>query len=125
MEKIDNMFYLPLVSTNIKLICELDILMLRPEPIGNLISGGDIDNRLKTLLDGLRMPNNIDELPKIRTNTDINDPFYALLQDDKLISKLNVEVGQLLIEDKEKNYVKIVIKAKIIPTVGIFANMGF
>ena len=47
-----------LVSSRHKTYAELDILFLRPEPAGQIIksSGGDIDNRLKTLFDGLRCP---------------------------------------------------------------------
>src|SRR5439155_15756508 len=43
---------------------ELEITLLRPEAPGSIISkGGDIDNRIKTLLDGLRVPASPDELP--------------------------------------------------------------
>jgi hypothetical protein len=43
--------------------CALDILFLRRDNPGNLIaSGGDIDNRLKVLFDGLRMPEPMSDL---------------------------------------------------------------
>src|SRR5664279_4207090 len=38
--------FAPLVCTNLRLIAELDILMLRPEVPGRIINNGDIDNRL-------------------------------------------------------------------------------
>jgi hypothetical protein len=62
-ERIGNEFarcgyrFVPLIRKSIHLACSLDILFLRRDSPGNLVkSGGDIDNRLKVLLDGLRMP---------------------------------------------------------------------
>jgi hypothetical protein len=40
------------------------ITLLRPEAPGNIVTqGGDIDNRLKTLLDALKVPNLPNALP--------------------------------------------------------------
>ena len=47
--------YAPLVGAD--LAAEVDIVFLRQQAKGQLIGeGGDIDNRLKTLFDALRMP---------------------------------------------------------------------
>jgi hypothetical protein len=47
--------YAPIVARD--LAAELDIIFLRQQAKGQLIGeGGDIDNRLKTLFDALRMP---------------------------------------------------------------------
>lgn len=55
--QVNGHFYAPLVSNRLHLLAELDILMLRPERPGGIVtSGGDIDNKLKTLLDALGMP---------------------------------------------------------------------
>lgn len=123
-EKVDSMYYLPVVSEKLKLICRIDILMLRPEAPGNLVTGGDIDNRIKTLLDGLRTPHTIEELPRQRTNQMASDPFHVLLQDDKLITAINVEVGQLLNEPNSK-VVKMIIRVDVKPTVTLWGNIGF
>src|SRR6187397_3050423 len=49
--------YIPLVRKSLDLMCSLDILFLRQEQPGSLIlQGGDLDGRIKTLFDGLRMP---------------------------------------------------------------------
>src|SRR5207248_4136470 len=54
---------LPVVSTYFGVVCALDILFLRRDEPGNLIGdGGDIDNRLKVLFDGLRVPQSLDEV---------------------------------------------------------------
>src|SRR6266849_6098917 len=49
--------FVPLVRQSLALACSLDILFLRREEPGSLIlQGGDIDNRIKTLFDALKMP---------------------------------------------------------------------
>jgi hypothetical protein len=70
---------------------------LRRDHPGNLVSyGGDIDNRLKTLFDALRMPNTCDELAGVPPEAD-EDPFYVLLEDDALITKVSVTTDRLLL----------------------------
>lgn len=67
--------FLPAIRQGRSLSCGLDILFLRRDHPGNLIaSGGDIDNRIKTLFDSLRMPNNCSELGEFPPGTDEN-PF--------------------------------------------------
>jgi hypothetical protein len=47
----------PIVQSSLHMVCAIDILFLRKEAPGELIlQGGDIDNRIKTLFDALRMP---------------------------------------------------------------------
>ena len=51
------LLFAPLVTQRLNLYVELSVLLFRQQPRGTLITdGGDIDNRLKTLLDGLRVP---------------------------------------------------------------------
>ncbi|MEN3335676.1 MAG: hypothetical protein V7641_5041 [Blastocatellia bacterium] len=76
--------------------CALDVLFLRRDQPGNLVSGGgDIDNRIKVLLDALRMPQECQEVAG-QTPTSDEDPFYCLLKDDSLITKLTIETDHLL-----------------------------
>src|SRR5471030_2477981 len=51
--------FVPLATKALTLHCSLDILLLRPEGPG-VIYAGDLDNRLKTLIDGLRMPSELE-----------------------------------------------------------------
>ena len=49
--------FLPLIGTQFGTACSLDILFLRRDSPGSfIVSGGDIDNRIKTLFDALRVP---------------------------------------------------------------------
>jgi hypothetical protein len=60
--------------------------------------GGDLDNRLKVLLDALRVPNS-DQLPALSAPAAKEDPFYTVLEDDALVTRLNVEADRLLDPD--------------------------
>ena len=87
--------FIPLIRESMSLICELDILFLRKEDPGHLITqGGDIDGRIKTLFDGLRMPSK-DELAAAGCEP-IPQPFYTLLEEDTLISGFQIKTGRLL-----------------------------
>jgi hypothetical protein len=87
--------FIPLVTRDLHLLCGIDILFLRPDPLGEVLQSGDIDNRIKTLFDALRIPVAGEDYSK-RTPEDDEKPFYCLLEEDKLITKISVETGQLL-----------------------------
>jgi hypothetical protein len=97
LERSNNVLFAPLVTQKNNLACELSITLLRQQPPGQLLGqGGDIDNRLKTLLDALRMPNTAEaQQAHIETRPD-DDPIHCLLQDDGLVTKVNVETDRLL-----------------------------
>ncbi len=50
--------FVPLVREEISLLCSVGILFLRRDIPGSLLSAGDIDNRIKTVIDTLRRPRN-------------------------------------------------------------------
>ena len=104
--------YFPIVSEKVFTVAELEILMLRPGDPGFITVGGaDLDNRLKTLLDGLQPPNANDLY--IPDNFDRTQPVACLLQDDKLITRLNVETDRLLEDDAHKNEVVMIVQVLI------------
>lgn len=88
--------FLPLVQKDFCLRCSLDILFLRTDDLPFILhNGGDIDARLKILFDALRMTD-VGGLPVgAQAGTDEN-PFFVLLQDDKLISEVRVNTDRLL-----------------------------
>ena len=88
--------FVPLVGTIFQTACSIDILFLRRDEPGHLVSGGgDIDNRIKTLFDALRMPQRCDELKGFSPGDDEN-PFFVLLEDDQLITEVKVTTDRLL-----------------------------
>jgi len=97
--------FVPLVSPSIFLVCELRIFLLRPEPPGAIITqGGDIDNRLKTLFDALRVPKDKGELPSQAAPAPDEDPFFCLLEDDALIIGVSVETDRLLADSQSATW---------------------
>jgi len=106
--------FVSLVSERLHLITELDIALLRPGLPGSIVTkGGDIDNRLKTLLDSLKVPKEAGEIPSNDLPKRGENPFFCLMEDDKLITRLNVETGQLLTRYRRDSFVKLLIHVKI------------
>ncbi len=82
----------PIITPNLKLLAEIEIQLFHPEIVG--VARSDIDNRVKTILDGLRCPQNEHEIGE---NTPKNiGPIYTLLDDDHLVTKLTVNTSHLL-----------------------------
>ena len=95
-KKVGAFSFCSLVCESLYAIADLDIIFLRPqEPGGIIIEGGDIDNRVKTLLDGLRMPKD-GEIPKNDLPRKGENPFFCLLEDDALVTHLSVTTDRLL-----------------------------
>jgi len=123
-EKVGNFQFVPLVSKRLHAIARIDILFLRPEEPGAIVTqSGDIDNRLKTLFDALRMPKEEKEIPKGDNPKKDETPFYCVLQDDFLITSFSVISDRLLIE-ADPSEVILIIKIKIDVTELMFDNMG-
>jgi hypothetical protein len=75
------------------------MLMLREGPPGKALF--DIDNRLKTVFDALRKAKGPDELGASTAAGQVGaasgeDPFYVVLEDDRLITHLAVTTDTLL-----------------------------
>ena len=88
--------FVAFVKNDLRLVAELDILMLRPQRPGGIVQGADIDNRLKTLFDALRYPENLQEIPTGWIPRTCEDHLFCLLEDDRLITRVNVDTDRLL-----------------------------
>jgi hypothetical protein len=94
--------FVPLVRHSLYLACAVDVLFLRhEEPFSLMQQGGDLDGRLKTLFDGLKMPNPKDEYKGL---TPTADPLYVVLEDDALISDFSIKSGRLLGRSAKKKH---------------------
>jgi len=123
--ELDGFKFAPLITERIYLHAELEVLLLRPEQKGFILTGGgDIDNRLKTLLDSLRMPRNSQELPKGDKPNKEENPFFCLLEDDSLVTSVSISADQLL-EPIDQGHVLAIIKVKTVQTRGTWQNSGF
>ena len=122
-EEVGPFEFAPLVSKRLNLVVELDVLFLRPEPPGSLAAhGGDLDNRIKTLLDALRMPS-AGELPTGDAPKTDEEPFFCLLQDDALVTKLSIRADRLL-DNPSPGEAMLVIHVSVKATRLTFANIG-
>lgn len=103
--------FFPLATKRWDLVCDLEILFLRAEKPGALFPNtrGDLDNRLKVLFDALTMPEHAEQLPKGVAPEATQDPFFCLLEDDKLITSFRVNSERLLDVPPGGNHVKLVI----------------
>ena len=109
---VGNKTYTPLIRASLHLNCELDILFLRQEDPGQLVlQGGDIDGRIKTLFDALRVPS-LEEQNKASLPDE--ERLFCLLKSDALISAFKVETDRLLFPKTEKaNEVFLVIEVSV------------
>jgi hypothetical protein len=117
--------FAPLVAERLHMVAELGITMLRPEPPGRIVTqAGDIDNRLKTLLDSLKMPGEPGELPPGAAPSTNETPFFCLLEDDNLITALTVRSDRLLerVESPGELELTVHVTTKLLAT--LIGNIG-
>jgi hypothetical protein len=120
--------FFPLATRELSLLCSVKILFLRSDMPGGAIRSGDIDNRMKTIFDALRMPSNKDELGGYDTPGEGEEPFFCLLQDDSLISHAEIETDTLWQPTGDKwdaNDARLVVTIRLSPFRVTFANLSF
>ena len=66
-----------------------------------ITQGGDIDNRIKTLLDALSIPQ-ANQIPNRDVPREDEDPFHCLLEDDNLITGIRITTDRLLACSNDK-----------------------
>jgi len=81
--------YVPMIQKEVGLSCALDILLLRGD-LGGPIVSGDLDGRIKTLIDALRLPVLGESVSHGGAPL-----VYCLLEDDKLVSEIKVTADHL------------------------------
>jgi hypothetical protein len=115
--------FAPLVHSNLHLVADIAITMLVTGEPGQIIRrGGDIDNRLKTLLDALTVP---------QDNQTPADPpaageqlFFCLLKDDKLITALSVQTDRLLVDRANSDHVRMLVHVRTRAVKGTWLNLA-
>jgi hypothetical protein len=90
-----NKRYLPLICDENSITCSLDILLLRRD-FESIVTSGDLDGRIKTLIDALA-------IPVIGENAEEGDedPLYCLMSDDQRISEVKVTGDYLYADPKQ------------------------
>ena len=104
---------------------ELEVLLLTP---ASSRSVGDVDNRLKTLVDGLTRPANTEQMQSFKPPAP-GGPTYCLMDDDQLVKRLTVDARRWFEPGIPPDEALVVVTANIIlgddadmssPTASIF-----
>ncbi|WP_304192099.1 hypothetical protein [Phenylobacterium aquaticum] len=123
--KLNGYRFVPLVTESVDVLCSVDVLFLRAGPPGSVYRHGDIDNRLKTLFDGLTMPIDAMQLGDYATPSGDEDPFFCLLQNDAMITRASVETDTLLDPNCGPNDARVIMTIKLWPHSLRSDNIGF
>ncbi len=119
-------YFAPLIAASLHAVAEIEIMLLRPEAPGGLITqGGDVDNRLKTLFDALTVPRHSNQIPPGVSPGVDETPFFCLLEDDNLITSVQVRTEHLLEPDVAPNDVELFIDVRTAITRPTLANLAF
>jgi hypothetical protein len=113
--------FAPFVSSKNHLSGRLSVTIFRPAPVGEIVHGGDIDNRIKTLFDSLCVPPHENQLKGIVPED--GDLFFTVFEDDRLIRGLSVDLD-LLLDTQDPNEVLLVIHVDTSILKTTFANIG-
>jgi hypothetical protein len=117
-------FFRPLVRNSYALHCGLKVRFLRKEPPGKVYQGGDLDGRIKTLIDALTMPQHVEQV--LERDTRADTPVYCLLEDDSLVSGLEIESERLLGDQtNSKDWVKLTIEVDVRVRQATIYNQSF
>lgn len=118
--------FVPLVTGRLQLITKIDILLRRVDGPRASVWSGDLDNRIKTVIDALSLPSSSCGYEELDP-TDGEVPLFCLLEDDKFLNSVSVEAAQLLDAENsdDESLADILIKVSIRPDNVTFANIGF
>jgi hypothetical protein len=103
--------FIPLIARLQRELCDLEIRWLRNEAPGAIYCSGDIDGRLKTLFDALRIPHDEKEAILSRQN---KASCFCLLEDDSMIRNLTIATGRLLEPMENSSDIQVNIRATIV-----------
>ena len=117
--------FVSLVHKSLAVVAEIDVRLLFPSPESlspASIVARDVDNKLKTLFDGLRIPQQSQEIPEKWMPEAGQNPLFCLLEDDSLIAKVSVSSGYSL-RPLAKGEVFVILNIKVKGKMGTLHNL--
>jgi hypothetical protein len=121
-KKIKGIEFIPCISTRLYMRAELSVRLFSASMPGGLVLHGDIDNRLKTLLDALSIPTE-QQIPK-NPEIDSDGRMFSLLEDDKLVTRVEVANDRLLTESDQSRNAIVLIDVHPVASTVTLANIG-
>jgi hypothetical protein len=116
--------YVPLISDRLSIQAELEITLLSAARPGGLLNHtGDIDNRLKTLLDALSVPTNQQAEAQL-TFAPPDKRVFCLLDDDRLVVRLDISNDRLLSLEPGSRDAMAIIRVRPVAVKGTLANLS-
>jgi hypothetical protein len=118
--------FVPLVTGRLQLSTSVDIILQRLDNSRSSVWSGDIDNRVKSIIDALELPSENDGYEAL-VPSETEKPFFVLLEDDKYLNSGSVETSQLLDapHDADMSYADLKIRVRTRPENLIWDNVGF
>ena len=122
--EIDGHQFIGIAHRRSKLAAVIEVLLLTPPALGK---PGDPDNRVKTLIDGLTVPQNAQQVDRSHDSTDPDDPTLCLLQDDALARRVTIDSRPWLGQPRDQCNSLVVISVTLEADGGglTFSDLGF
>lgn len=122
--------FAPIACRDFGVLCQVEILFLRHGDPSGTVRGGDLDNRVKTVIDALSKPTQVNQLSQKYANPEDGEtPFFTVMEDDSLVSSLTVTSDTLLEEfeypDANGRDAMLVIAIDIRPYMPTHFNLAF
>jgi hypothetical protein len=117
--------FLALARPELRLKCQLDIKMLVNHEPGSVLTGtGDLDNRIKTLNDALRVPKEQHEMGSHQVPA--GQAYICLMSDDALVTGFKVAMDRHLgLVNQTPHYVHLDIGVTVTPSERTHLNLAF
>jgi hypothetical protein len=114
--------FISLVRKSLALSCSINVIFLRRHKPGQLVTGGDIDNRMQILFDALQIP----DKNELAAGIPNNPPSHYLLEDDSLVTGISIQTDRLLIpKGADPNHALLMIDVTIRVMELTAYNIGF
>lgn len=116
--------FVSVVRADMGLTCGLAIkFLVNHEPGSVITQTGDLDNRLKTLLDALRLPRDLPQ--EFKGHQPSTSPFPCLLEDDSMVTAIAITTERWFnAANRAENEVHLELSVKVSAAVGsMFASV--
>lgn len=117
--------FVALVRPSMKLSCTLDIRLSVNHDVPSVLeTNGDLDNRVKSIIDTLTVPRNAEEIRAFGPAPE-EQPFACLMENDALVTAFSVECGRYLGDTPDPQHAAMEIDVTVTAYAPDFLNEAF